>query len=88
MVATVTALNEMTHTLACQTARDFMNNAQLLGMDSADCMVALETILTIVLVTNSVLIGSQDHQRYCVEMLDALTARCVERIGSIDIITL
>lgn len=87
MVATMSAEEEqMAHgNLATSTAREFMNNAQLLGMDPADVLCAMELILTIVVVSCGVIQRPDDLKRYCSETLDVMTERCVQQIGKIDI---
>lgn len=80
--------DEQAYDLACNTAREFLRNSQLLGLDSADTMVALETALVISIMTVSIMQGNENHQRYCIEVLDVMTERCVERIGNVGVITI
>jgi hypothetical protein len=80
--------HEAIHSLACKTAREFLNCTQELGFDSSDALVAMELTLTIVVLTVSIMAVGEDHKAYMVEVLDKMTENCVANVSEISIIEL
>lgn len=77
---------EMVHSLACKTAREFLQSSQELGLDSGDAFVSIEIFLTITILTMSIMMDNPDHKRYMMEILDVMTENCVAHIHDLDII--
>ena len=75
---------QLVHDLACSTARTYLNNAREIGLDASAALIGLETIVSVVIMTLSVLQENRDHKRYFTEILDLMAERCIERIGALD----
>jgi hypothetical protein len=80
--------NDAIHSVACKTAREFMNCAQELGLTSGETLASMELVLTITIITMSIVAGNEDHKKYMVEMLDLMTENCVKNVGQVEVINL
>lgn len=76
---------EACENLAQKTAREFLDCSRHLGLTTAETLAALEHTLLITMSVISVMNGSDDHKRFCLESLDILTERCAIRFGHMNI---